>query len=618
MSGNNELTFEFKAEGKTGKGILSIRSADERLQTERLDLASADDRAKVIENFCQRYPGVDAELARQELEKLAGNFFDDCKAQDDEDRTQAALLVSFAEDAELFHNADVPYATIDCGDHRETHSVHGKKFRLWLARMFWVKCHRPPASQAMQNALAVITAKALFEGAEAPVAVRISEHDGAIFLNLCDERWRMVQVSPSGWEVVDDAPVKFVRKPGMLPLPVPERGGSLAQLRPLINASDDTTWVLACAWLIGALRGRGPYPVMAVNGEQGSAKSTLCRMFRRLIDPNEADLRSAPKDDRDLMIAASNSWIVAFDNLSTIPPALSDAICRLATGGGFATRELYTDDSEKLFNSTRPIIFNGIEELATRPDLLERAIVINLSSISEEQRKSENALWAQYDKVRPLVLGAALDAVVVALRNIASVKLSRRPRMADFAEWVVAAEPALGWKKGTFLAEYQGNREAANELALEASSVGPIIVNLMHDVPKWEGTAKELLRELETDRRSDMKTRNRVDWPKTPKALSDALRRIAPTLRRIGYETIFRRKAGGERRRLILLHRIENGSSQSSHLDPSIAAEPQATDSAPLITNPRDVRDGRDGESANAKQPAIQNPESDQKGVMEI
>src|SRR5215208_8066384 len=125
-----------------------------------------------------------------------------------------------------------------------------------------------------------------------------------------------------------------------------------------------------------------------------AAKSTTVRVLRALVDPAVEPLRALPKNERDLAIAAGNAWVLAFDNLSGIRDQLSDALCRLATGGGFATRILYTDDEEIIFSAKRPIILNGIDDIATRGDLQERSLLVSLPSIPEERRVEEAAFWA--------------------------------------------------------------------------------------------------------------------------------------------------------------------------------------------------------------------------------
>ena len=229
----------------------------------------------------------------------------------------------------------------------------------------------------------------------------------------------------------------------MQPLPVPATGGSIEALRPFLNVKSDNDFVLVVAWALAVLRNRGPYPVMVLSGEQGSAKSTFSAILRSLLDPNTAPLRALPREDRDLFIAASNGHVLAFDNVSGLPGWISDTLCRLATGGGFAVRQLYTDQDEVLFDAARPVILNGIEEIVTRPDLADRAVFLTLQPIPEKDRRPEQELWAAFDAERPRILGVLLDAVVEGLKRLPATRLDKLPRMADFALWATACETGL-------------------------------------------------------------------------------------------------------------------------------------------------------------------------------
>ncbi|NMB45029.1 MAG: hypothetical protein GX998_01315, partial [Firmicutes bacterium] len=286
---------------------------------------------------------------------------------------------------------------------------------------------------------------------------------------------------------------------------------------------------------------------------QGSAKSTTARVLRSLVDPNVAPLRTTPRDERDLAIAAHNSWILSFDNLSGVPPWLSDALCRVATGGGFATRTLYEDNQETIFDYIRPVAVNGIDEIVTRHDLLDRSLVITLPVISDEKRQDEETFWAAFEEAQPRILGALLDAVSTGLARWESTKLDAMPRMADFARWVTAAEAALPWEAGGFMAAYAGNRSDAVSLALEADCVAVAITGLLEKRPSFEGTATELLETLESY--VPEQTRNTRAWPKTPRTLSNRLRRAATFLRQTGTALEFDREPGGHRRRVIRLSR---------------------------------------------------------------
>jgi hypothetical protein len=486
-------------------------------------------------------------------------------------QSQATRLVALALDAgaELFHTPGADgdaYATIAVEGHKETWPLKVKRFRRWLARLLYQAEDKSPGSQAVQDALGVLEGKALYEGAALAVSTRLAEHHGALYLDLADDQWRAVEVTSSGWRVVTDPPVKFRRARGMLPLPLPVTGGRLGALKPLVNIATEEDWRLVVSWLVAALRPRGPYPVLVLHGEQGSAKSTLVRVLRALVDPNTAALRTTPRDERDLVIAATNSWLIALDNLSHLSDWLSDALCRLATGSGFATRELYTDAEEAIFAAQRPIVINGIEELATRGDLLDRSILLYLPTISEDKRQDETGFWQRFEPARPQLLGALLDVVSQGLRTLPSVQLERLPRMADFALWACAAADACGWTAQDFLDAYQGVREAAYDLTLEASPVAPLVRELLAQHGQWEGTASEFLTALERLAAGGMAPQGTVKvgsdvttqkaWPKNGRALSNALRRLAPTLRAVGVAVTFDVRQGHKRTRLIQLSAI--------------------------------------------------------------
>jgi Terminase RNaseH-like domain len=141
-------------------------------------------------------------------------------------------------------------------------------------------------------------------------------------------------------------------------------------------------------------------------------------------------VRALPRDERELFTAASHSHVLAFDNVSGLPPWLSDSLCRLTSGGAFSTRRLFTDQDEILFTAARPIILNGIEDIIIRPDLADRAIVLMLAPIAERQRRPEHELWREFELARPYILGVLLDAAARGLHMLPHARLRRLPRMA--------------------------------------------------------------------------------------------------------------------------------------------------------------------------------------------
>lgn len=473
--------------------------------------------------------------------------------------SQATRLVALAEAAGvcLFHTPEgQAYGVLTVNGHKETHSLHTGAFRDWLARRFYCETHTTPGTQALQDAIHALEGQARYEGEQQQVFVRLARHGEAIYLDLANEQWQAVQVTAAGWQVINDPPVKFRRPKGLGTLPLPERGWSVDHLWPFVNVGDIDNFALLVAFVVGALRPEGPYPILVLGGEQGAAKSTLARLVVSLIDPHRAPLRTQPQNERDLAIAADHSWLLVYDNLSHISGWLSDALCRLSTGGGFATRELYSDSEETIFDAQRPIILTSIESITTRSDLLDRAILLTLDPIADHARRPERELWAAYEVERPRILGALLDAVACALRRLPETQLDKLPRMADFALWAVAAEPGLGLQPGKFLAAYTGNRKDAVSLALEADGISGPLNQLMNDHQEWKGSASELLDDLAA-LVSDAVKKSEW-WPKRADKLSNRLRRLAPDLRRIGIDVQFSK--GHSRGRLIIITKVEQSS----------------------------------------------------------
>ncbi len=492
---------------------------------------------------------------------------------------QADILIELAQAADLFHAPDrTGFADLDINGHRQTWPIRGKGFRRWLSRAFFETTGGAAGSEALQSALNVIEAKAHFDAPERTVHVRVGSFDGRIYLDLCDDSWRAVEIDATGWRVIQSPPVRFRRSAGMQALPAPVAGGSVEALRAFLNVRSDADFVLVIAWALASLRNRGPYPVMVLSGEQGSAKSTFSAILRSLLDPNTAPLRALPREDRDLFIAANNGHVLAFDNVSGLPAWISDTLCRLATGGGFAVRQLYSDQDEVLFDAARPVILNGIEDIVARPDLADRALFLTLEPIAEEQRRPEQELWAAFERERPFILGALLDAVAKGLAMLPHTRLDKLPRMADFALWATACESAL-WAPGTFWSAYCGNRDEAVDGVIEADPIAAAVRAMMTTKTEWAGTASELLGSLA--KMAGERIVNSKAWPDSPRALAGRVRRAATFLRKLGVEITFT-KQGSARTRVIRITAASKSSppecvaSQSSAPSASSAPAPKS------------------------------------------
>ena len=279
--------------------------------------------------------------------------------------------------------------------------------------------------------------------------------------------------------------------------------------------------------------------MLVLTGEQGSGKSTAAKMLRALLDPNVSPLRSLSRDERDLFIAAVNGWALAFDNISGLSQWTSDALCKLSTGGGLSTRELFSDDDETLLDALWPVVLNGITDFVDKQDLVSRALQVRLPSIPKAERRPEAAIWKRFDAAQPGILGALLDVAVQGLQRLPSTTLETLPRLADFALWATACELPLGWQPGAFMAAYQDAQDDLIKDALEAEPVAVAMLKLpQHSdglVTEWTLTASELL-ELLNEVEGHKDKRPPKGWPGAAHILSGTLKRIAPALLEQGLE----------------------------------------------------------------------------------
>ena len=453
-------------------------------------------------------------------------------------------------DVEFWHTADgQAYLSMKTGsdNHFEHHLLRNRRTRQWLSARYYKNSGVVVGSSALSNAINVLEGRAL-EGPTREVFIRVAGADGAIYIDLANDTWDAIEITSEGWNVIKNPPVKFRRTNGMLPLPEPVQGGSLDEdLRPLLNAESDESWLLMKGWLLGLLIPTGPHPILALRGEQDTAKSYTQKLLRSIIDPSTLPIRRPAKRAEDLMIAANNNWVVSFDNMSKIGDELSDDLCCVATGGGIAKRTQYTNTDETILQVCRPIIMNGIENIITRPDLLDRSIYITLPQISAEKRSPEAKLLKEFEEKHPRILGALLDATVIALQNEDKIVLNDPYRMAGFVKFAAAG---LGDEGDKFQAAYKNNREFATA---ESIADNFLVVRLKELIPQychnasfvdqeqcWRGNATELLDYL----KHGLDESKTALLPRRANVLSGDLQRLAPSLRKEGIEV---RKEGARK-----------------------------------------------------------------------
>ena len=457
----------------------------------------------------------------------------------DDDASALDELVTLARaQCQLHHDADRnAVAVIPMPTRREVWRVYSSGFEDWLRAAYWRAKEMGVPETTMKSALATLAAAGINDGDEIEVHVRAARCDDGYLIDLADEQWQAIHVTPQGWRVVNESPVYFTRTPSMrsLPMPVPTRmtHGDVGLLWQHTNVPTHSR-VMVLAWLLDCFRPDTPFPVLELVGEQGSAKSTTQFVLRSLVDPNKVMLRGRPKTVEDVFVAAANNWLVSYENLSGLTPEQQDAFCTLATGCGFASRQLYTNGEEHVMETKRPVVLNGIAVVATRPDLIDRVIHVDLPTIPADARRDDADTYAGWERDQSKVFAGLLDLFSAALAILPTVKLTQKQRMADYERLGEAVARAMGFAAGEFQQQYAELVRAGIDRALESNAVAQALDKYLADrvLPlNWQGTAGQLYDLLNTHSIPD-----RSSWPRSPKGLSDQLRRIAPAYRAKGID----------------------------------------------------------------------------------
>ena len=429
--------------------------------------------------------------------------------------------------------------------------VRSDIFKRHLQLSFYRTQGKTIPKEAIGETIDLIEAKAFLDSPETDVHVRLAQSEDYIFYDLGNDDGSIVEIGSEGWKLVGEAPVEFTRPSGFQAQVVPARGGSLSELSRCLSL-DKTNEVLLQAFLISAFNPDGPFPLLFIGGEHGSGKSFLSSMVKRILDPNALEKLRLPRDEHTLAIQAAQNRALVYDNTSYVRADISDSLCALATGMGFSTRKLYTDNETRTFKIARPVVINGIGDFADRPDLLDRAIQIKLTNLATSgvALRTERELNEIFYDVLPGVLGHLLDIVSYAQAHLAQARAPDGIRMADAARWLVAAEPATGHPTGTFTRALVAGLE--NMLVTKALN-DPLVLALF-DVLKlssyqsrgFEGGFGDLHFHLKDgfghiDRR----------LPATPAHLSNAIQRLKPAMATIGLMVELPRRGNrGQRLRL--------------------------------------------------------------------
>ena len=536
--------------------LVSITRRDGVELRDTIDTNSSVSRSRLIGKAATKFGTDDDQFEWLEddlvqLADAADQQADEAYDEDREHRSTTDLLVELALSQYRFGRTEADEAfAVEIDGPNVALMFRGSRdaLRSSLSRAFRQIHGRTPNSSALSDTLTTLQGEAYAAEPET-VHLRVAECDGEIVLDLGDSQGRAIVVRPGGWRLVNRSPVLFRRTAATGRLPVPERDGSLTELRELLNVSSNT-WPLVEGWLVAALVPNIPHPILLLGGQQGTGKSSTARQLGGIIDPSPAPLRSQPRDEETWAVSASASWLVAVDNISTINNWWSDSLCKAVTGDGLFRRKLYTDGDLSVLSFRRVVLLTSIDAGALKGDLGDRVVLVDLEPIPDSGRRTECEMEARYQLARPRMFGALLDLLAKTLIELPTMSLPRMPRMADFGQLLAAVDQAAGHEDNRALDIYVGQRQRIAETVIESDPFALAVQQLVENEGEWHGTASELLEVLSPERPPR-------GWPRTPQGVGGQLSRIIPALGQVGI-AVTHCRVGHNRRREYRIGRVSD------------------------------------------------------------
>lgn len=425
------------------------------------------------------------------------------------------------------------YAAVDF-DGSQVMKISSSEFEDWLFNYVYEITGIGMSDSQMKSVLKILNNRA--KNYSCSLLVRTAREQDRVYYDLGSGKF--VEVTEQGWEVIEPgSKILFKKFKHQKQQVSPEPGGTLDDFIRLVNVTDKKSEILLKIYLVAAFIPNFPHPVLVIQGPQGSSKTTLCRFLKDLIDPSslESDSLFGDNDIPAFIQKASHHWLFVLDNLSFLSDKISDVISRICTGGGLSKRKLYSDDDDFIYNFKHLIALNGITQVVYKPDLLDRSLMIQLDRIGEQERLTEDELWAKFESVKPGILGAIFDAVSEALKEYPNIQVEKLPRMADFVKMGCAIAKAIGYTQEEFLQAFEQNTISQTDAAVEGNPIAAVIADFMEDREHYLGSPGELY-QLLSQKAFDLGLQNSYGWPKAANTFTKQFPVIQPVLQTLGLQ----------------------------------------------------------------------------------
>lgn len=456
------------------------------------------------------------------------------KNKEEESEERGSIWLKYLEEFKYFmtQNNEV-CAEIDLGEGRSKFIlVRSTEFKD-IIRYKCYKAQNIVKADKINNMIDTVEAKARYEKNSIKSFVRIGEYKGTFYYDLGGDDF--VKITDDEYTIVKNTPICFLRNDTMLEQYKPEYNEDVDiwKLEDFINVKTKDELKLLVINIISYFIPEIPHHILILIGNQGSSKSTVCRMIKKIVDPSTVDIYSYPKSKEDLVLHLNNAYLIPYDNLNRINEEYNDIFCQVATGGNFLKRKLYTDSSLITYSLRRGLILNGINIATEQPDLLDRSIVLHLKTIQNNERKTEKEIFDKFDECIPYFMDHIFETISRAREIYKEIELEELPRMADAVKWSCAISEALGISSEEYLEIYRRNQENINIEIISTNAVADTIIDFMDNKDNWKGSVSNLW-ELLNGKAFFKGIEKDKTWAKTPSYLSQNLNKIKTNLEKVG------------------------------------------------------------------------------------
>jgi len=419
----------------------------------------------------------------------------------------------------LFHDQyKEAYISTD-GSGKNVLQLHSRQFQEWLGHYCYESLGEIVSPDKIGKIINTLVGIAQYDNEMIELNIRSCMKQGVVWYDLGKS---VVAIGTPGWTIFDDPLILFKRFQHQKEQVKPQESEEIDLILNYVNLKSDEDKLLFKVYLITGFIPGFPHPLLILHGPQGSGKTTPLRVLKELIDPSQIQGLPAPSKPDEFVHVASRHYFLFFDNLSSMPGWLSDTLARASSGDGFSKRALYTNDDDVVYTFQRVVAINGINQVVNRSDLLDRAIILNLERIPDDKRAEEAEFWEAFNHAKPAILGAIFTVISKALKLQPTIQLSSHPRMADFHRWGCAITEAMGQPTERFIKAYKANIDTQHDEAIEASPVAQAIIGFMEALESWEGTATQLLIDLNATLTTPIHAKN-AGLPQHPNWLSRSL-----------------------------------------------------------------------------------------------